>query len=87
MIHKKVNHKESVPICHDFRDGNCEYPRERCWYRHYIGEKRNNSISQNDTIPSPADFPRLPEQKKAPEAATKTSVNVSELEQMVKRAL
>ena len=87
MIHKKVNHEESVPICHDFRDGNCEYPQERCWYRHYIGEKRNNPTSQHDTIPSPEDFPRLPEQTKPPEAAIKTSVNVSELEQMVKRAL
>ena len=71
MIHKKVNHEESVSICHNYKDGKCDYPPERCWYRHDNGEKKNKLTSEKDTTPSQGDFPKLPEPTKPPEISQK----------------
>ena len=82
MIHKKDNHAESVPLCHDFKNGNCDQPFGKCWYRHDRG-----SIYPNDAELSQQDFPNLPEQTKPPEYALKNPAKMVELEEMVKKAL
>ena len=85
MIHKKKYHAESFPICHDFRDGKCDQPIGKCWYRH--DNKASELPSSKDKLPSHQDFPKLPEQSKPPDYAQKTPVKMDELEEMVKKAL
>ena len=34
MVHRKMNHTQSVPKCRDFQQGNCHLSHEECWYKH-----------------------------------------------------
>ena len=87
MLHKKEKHEESVPMCREFREGKCEFPTQKCWYKHDNAKKSVERPHVKGSVPTQQDFPNLPEPTKPPEPATKTSVNVAELEEMVKKAL
>ena len=37
MVHKKNRHIETVSLCKEYLKGTCDYPAQRCWFRHEKG--------------------------------------------------
>ena len=48
MMHKKSQHEESVPVCYKFKGGKCDFPPNKCWYKHCtVGEKPREAHEKN----------------------------------------
>ena len=83
MIHKKKEHEESVPVCRDFQRGNCEYPLNKCWYKHVTQEEQTEVVedAQEKESSQPLGFWDLPNPAKPPEG------EFQELKDIMKRAM
>ena len=42
MMHKKTNHEKIVRTCNYFRNGDCRFREESCWYKHSENENHEN---------------------------------------------
>ena len=74
-------------MCCEFREGKFDLSALKCWYMHDNAKKNIERPHVKGIVPTQQDFPNLPEPNKLPEPVTKTSVNMAELEEMVKKAL
>ena len=52
-----MNHLQSVPICKKFKDGDCTFGSEKCWFNHkneskkIVSEERDeNFLEKNEII-------------------------------------
>ena len=83
MVHKKEEHEESVPVCRDFQRGNCEYPLNKCWYKHVTQEEHTEVVedAQEKESSQPMGFWDLPNPAKPPEG------EFQELKDIMKRAM
>ena len=34
LKHRKMRHKENVPQCRNFKNGECKFGKEKCWFNH-----------------------------------------------------
>ena len=52
LKHRKKNHTQSVPICNKFKNGECTFGTEKCWFIHESDDKDRNQnfLEKNKTI-------------------------------------
>ena len=57
LRHRKLNHKESTPICKHFRTGECPFENNKCWFIHErddedtnIKERKDENLENNEII-------------------------------------
>ena len=83
MNHKKKEHIESVPVCRDFQKGRCDFPSNRCWYKHVSQEEHVRGLEdpQEKEASEPQGFWNLPETTKPPEG------ELLELKEIMKKAM
>ena len=67
MMHKKSQHEESVPVCYKLKEGKCDYPPNRCWYRHFAGGEKLEGSKKNNPHFTPLVFQQDIGQNKPPE--------------------
>ena len=80
-MHKKNQNKESVSVCFKFRQGKCDLPPNRCWYRH-TKEKDKHVGAHEKTPPfDPLVFPQVLSQIKPPDS------RMEELETIMNQAM
>ena len=66
MIHKKDQHIESVPMCRNSKNGQCEF--SKCWFRHeQVSQNRKSKGAQDENAPAGLVFQKGPNQMEPPE--------------------
>ena len=57
LRHRKLNHKESTPICKQFRTGECPFGNNKRWFIHEkddedtnIKERKDENLENNEII-------------------------------------
>ena len=66
MIHKKDQHIESVPMCRNSKNGQCEF--SKCWFRHeQVSQNSKSKGAQDENAPAGLVFQKGPNQMEPPE--------------------
>ena len=79
MMHKKMQHEDSVPLCYKFKEGKCDFPPNRCWYFH----KKERHVGAHENTPpvDPVVFPQVSSQIKPPD------LKIEELKTIMNQAM
>ena len=48
LKHRKTKHSEQVPTCKNFKDGECIYGQENCWFNHKTEKENNYKAKDNE---------------------------------------
>ena len=50
MSHRKKTHQSIVQTCSKFKEGNCRFQKEFCWFKHNVDTQENTAEYSKDTV-------------------------------------